>query len=119
VIAQVLATGRPIELAGLDHSRWQLCVPYPIQDDDKHQLFVEEAIADEKDHDSAIATASLALDRPRSSPELHLMADTPLFCGWSLDGLQSHAEHEAETLGDLLYRRLTKRLRSGQQAIKR
>ena len=28
---QVLATGRPIELAGLDHSRWQLCVPFQFK----------------------------------------------------------------------------------------
>lgn len=107
---QVLATGRPIELAGLDYSRWQLCVPFPIQDDDKHQLFVEEAIADGKDRDSAIATASLALDRLRSTPELHSMADTPLFCRLLFDGLQTGTEHETETLGDLLYQLLTKRL---------
>ena len=107
---QVLATGRPIELAGLDHSRWQLCVPFPIQDDDKHQLFVEEALADGKDRDSAIATASHALDRLRSTPELHLMADTPLFCRLLFEGLQSGTEHETETLGDLLYQLLTKRL---------
>ena len=94
---QVLATGRPIELAGLDHSRWQLCVPFPIQDDDKHQLFVEEAIADGKDRDSAISTASLALNRLRSMPELYLMADTPLFCRLLFDGLQSGTEHETET----------------------
>lgn len=107
---QVLATGRPIELAGLDHSSWQLCVPFPIQDDDKHKLFVEEAIADGRDRDSAIATASLALDRLRSTPELHLMADTPLFCRLLFDGLQCGIEHETETLGDLLYQLLTKRL---------
>ncbi|HZQ23313.1 MAG TPA: metallophosphoesterase [Terriglobales bacterium] len=108
---QVLATGRPIELAGLDHSRWQLCVPYPIQDDDKHQLFVEEAIADGKEGDSAISTASLALNRLRSTPELYLMADTPLFCRLLFGGLQSGTEHETETLGDLLYQLLTKRLK--------
>jgi hypothetical protein len=108
---QVLATGRPIELAGLDHSRWQLCVPYPIHDDDKHELFVEEAIADGKEGDSAISTASLALSRLRSTPELYLMADTPLFCRLLFDGLQSGTEHETETLGDLLYQLLTKRLK--------
>ena len=107
---QVLATGRPIELAGLDHSRWQLCVPFPLQDDDKHQFFVEEAIADGKGRDSAIAAASLALDRLRSTPELYLMADTPLFCRLLFDGLQSGTDHETETLGDLLYQLLTKRL---------
>lgn len=108
---QVLATGRPIELAGLDHKKWQLCVPFPIQDDDKHRLFVEEAIADGKERDSAISAASLALDRLRASPELHLMADTPLFCRLLFDGLQSGTEHETETLGDLLYQLLTKRLK--------
>jgi len=108
---QVLATGRPIELAGLDHSRWQLCVPFPIQDDDKHRLFVEEAVADGKERDSAISAASLALDRLRATPELHLMADTPLFCRLLFDGLQSGTEHETETLGDLLYQLLTKRLK--------
>ena len=82
----------------------------PIQDDDKHQLFVEEAIADGKEPDSAISTASLALDRLRSTPELYLMADTPLFCRLLFDGLQSGTEHETETLGDLLYQLLTKRL---------
>jgi predicted MPP superfamily phosphohydrolase len=107
----VLATGRPIELAGLDYSRWQLCLPFPIQDDDKHQLFVEEAIADGKKRDSAISAASLALDRLRATPELHLMADTPLFCRLLFDGLQSGTEHETETLGDLLYQLLTKRLK--------
>ena len=108
---QVLATGRPIELAGLDHGRWQICVPFPIQDDDRHQLFVEEAIADGKERDSAIWAASLALDRLRASPELHLIADTPLFCRLLFDGLQTGTEHETETLGDLLYQLLTKRLK--------
>jgi hypothetical protein len=108
--AQVLATGRPIELAGLDHSRWQLCLPFPIQDDDMHQLFVEEGIAEGKVRDSAISTATLALNRLRSTPELYLMADTPLFCRLLFDGLQSGTEHETETLGDLLYKLLTKRL---------
>ena len=108
---QVLATGRPVELAGLDHTRWQLCLPYPIQDDDKHQLFVEEATADGKKDNDAISTASLALNRLRSSPELYMMADTPLFCRLLFDGLQSGTEHETETLGDLLYQLLTKRLK--------
>src|SRR5208337_3387558 len=108
---QVLATGRPIELAGLDHGRWQICVPFPIQDDDRHELFVEEAIADGKERDSAIWAASLALDRLRASPELHLIADTPLFCRLLFDGLQTGTEHETETLGDLLYQLLTKRLK--------
>lgn len=108
---QVLATGRPIELAGLDHSRWQVCVPFPIQDEDKHQLFVEEAAADGKDTDDAIATATLALERLRSTPELHMMADTPLFCRLLFEGLQNETEHPSETIGDLLYELLTKRLK--------
>jgi predicted phosphodiesterase len=108
---QVLATGRPIELAGLDHSRWQLCVPCPIQDDDKYQLFLEEALADGKDSDTAVSTATSALNRLRSTPELHLMADTPLFCCLLFEGLQSGTERETETLGDLLYQLLTKRLK--------
>jgi predicted MPP superfamily phosphohydrolase len=108
---QVLATGRPIELAGLDHSRWQLCVPFPVQDDDKHQLFVEEAIADGREPDSAISAASRALERLRAAPELYLMADTPLFCRLLFDGLESGTEHGSETLGDLLYQLLAKRLK--------
>ena len=75
-----------------------------------HQLFVEEGIAEGKVRDSAISTATLALNRLRSTPELYQLADTPLFCRLLFDGLQSGTEHETETLGDLLYKLLTKRL---------
>jgi hypothetical protein len=107
---QVLATGRPVELAGLDYEKWQLCSPVPVQDDDKLQFFIEEAIADGKDQDSAIAIATSALTRLRALPELHSLADTPLFCKLLFDQLQSQEQQEVLTLGDLLYRLLGKRL---------
>jgi hypothetical protein len=107
---QVLATGRPVELSGLDYGKWQLCSPVPVQDDDKLQFFTEEATADGKDLDSAIAIATSALARLRAMPELHSLADTPLFCKLLFDQLQSQEQHEVPTLGDLLYRLLGKRL---------
>jgi predicted MPP superfamily phosphohydrolase len=107
---QVLATGRPVELAGLDYAKWQLCTPVPAQDDDKLQLFIEEAVADGKEQDSAIAVATTALARLRALPELHSLADTPLFCKLLFDQLQSQEQLETLTLGDLLYPLLGKRL---------
>jgi predicted MPP superfamily phosphohydrolase len=108
--AQVVATGRPVELAGFDYGKWQVCSPLPVQDDDKLLFFAGEAIADGRDEDSAIATATTALQRLRALPELHFLADTPLFCRLLFDQLQKQEQDEIPTLGDLLYKLLGKRL---------
>ena len=106
---EVLATGRPIELQGLDHAKWQLCSPVPIHDDDKFQFFVEEGLANGENEDTAAVNATTALERLRSLPELHLSADTPLFCRL-LFGQLKDGQQDALTLGDLLYGLLTERL---------
>ena len=77
---RIVATGRPIELQGLDYGKWQLCTPLPTDDDDKLQFFVEESLAEGNDQDVAIIVAASALERLQAVTELHNMADTPLFC---------------------------------------
>lgn len=107
---QVMATGRPVELGTLDYGRWQLCTPFPVQDDDKLQLFIEEALADGNAEDSALSIATDAIERLRAIPELHLIADTPLFCRLIFDELRRQDLENIQTLGDLLYGILGKRL---------
>ena len=107
--ALVLATGRPAELSGVDYARWQLCVPAVLTDEDRLTFFAEEAMADGLASDRANNLAITALGSLRASPELHTLANTPLFCRILFEELSRHSSGSS-TLGDLLCNLVKQRL---------
>jgi calcineurin-like phosphoesterase family protein len=107
---QVLATGRPVELAGVDYAKWQLCTPATLTDGERLNFFVEEALADGKPFEDAKLIATVALERLRGLPDLNSLATTPLFCRLLLKQLGSRPPGKAPTLGDLLYELIRERL---------
>jgi hypothetical protein len=107
--ALILATGRPVELSGVDYARWQLCVPAALTDQDRLTFFAEEAMADGLATDSANNLAITALGNLRASPELHTLANTPLVCRILFEELSKHSSGSS-TLGDLLCDLIKQRL---------
>ena len=107
---QVLATGRPVELAGVAYANWQLCTAATLNDDEKFSFFAEEALADGNPFQNAQTFAMAALERLRSVPDLNSLATTPLFCRLLFKQLSARSPHKAPTLGDLLYELIRERL---------
>jgi predicted MPP superfamily phosphohydrolase len=107
---QVIATGRPVELAGVDYARWQVCVPESLTDGERLKFFVEEALADGTDAANAEILAASALDKLRASPDLHALASTPLFCRLLFRQLGRDSNDRSSTLGDLLFNLIRQRL---------
>jgi hypothetical protein len=107
---QVLATGRPVELAGIDYAKWQVCAPAPLTDDERLAFFAEEALADGKHLEEADNLSTAALHKLRSLPDLHSLASTPLFCRLLFKQLGARLPGEAPTLGDLFYELVRERL---------
>lgn len=105
---RVLATGRPVELQGVDYGQWQVAVVPPVNDDERLALLYNEARASGLDADAAKEDAERRRRWLRSHPELVAVATTPLF----LRMLRPHLEGVAteRTLGDLLYDVLLSRI---------
>jgi hypothetical protein len=107
---QVVATGRPVELLGVDYSSWQVCSTSPLADEQKLNLFVEEALADGMPLKEAQASGNLALRELQKLPDLHSVATTPLFCRLLFSKLLQNGPTSRATLGDLLYELVKQRL---------
>jgi len=108
--SQVLATGRPVELTGVNYARWQLCTTAPLTDDEKLNFFAGEAIADGQSEEDANAVASAALRTLCSLPDVHSLAVTPLFCRVLFRQLGKFLSGTGLTLGDLLHALVKERL---------
>lgn len=108
--SQVLATGRPVELLGVNYSRWQICTTAPLTDDEKFSFFAAEAVADGDNEHGAHAAASAALQTLRGLAEIHSLAVTPLFCRLLFRRLRLYRSGAALTLGDLLYELVRERV---------
>jgi len=107
---QVLATGRPVELVGLDYSKWQVSTTAPLADAEKLALFVQEGLADGNGPEEAHSIARVALGTLQGNADLSLIATTPLFCRLLFKHLAQSAQDPSTTLGDLLYVVLKERL---------
>ena len=117
---RVVATGRPVELRGLDYGRWQVAVVPALGEDEQRTLLYNEALAEGMDDEAAGQDANRRLDKLRSHPELTAVATTPLF----LRMLRPHLVkgEGGRTLGELLYDVLLGRLgdwgeREGRSAV--
>lgn len=105
---RVIATGRPVELMGLNYNYWQCLEILPLTSAEKQQLLVNEAVADGNDLPQAEADAQERLRVLQEHTELLSIADTPLTIRLLRPALNENAKQKS--LGDLLYDLLQERL---------
>jgi len=108
----VVATGRPVELAGVDYGSWQRLIVPELDQGQKLQLLKNEALASEVASESnALDLARHAMRRLRENPLLDAVANTPLATRLLFGPLtRSEEQLSSPTLGDLLHTLLLERL---------
>lgn len=105
---RVIATGRPVELMGLNYNYWQCLEILPLTTAEKRQLLVNEAVADGNNLPQAEADAQERMRVLQEHSELLSIADTPLTIRLLHPALNEDAKQKS--LGDLLYDLLQERL---------
>lgn len=106
--AQVLVTGRPIELTGVSYESWGLCHLRRLADAEKEAIFRAEAIADGSTLSEANEIAKRRLGVLKQHPMLDEIANTALAVRLLYPRL--HGAVETQSIGDLLYDLLISRL---------
>lgn len=99
----VVATGRPVELAGVSFRDWQVIYPAQLSDQDKQALLKYEALAEGKPEVEATRTAEVLYAKLYGMPVVNAVATTPLFVRLLYSRLSQVKAGEAITIGDLLY----------------
>lgn len=107
---QVLATGRPVELQGVNYENWKLLSTAILIDEDRLHLFKEEAMGNGKNLPEANDLADRLLRKLKSIPTLYAISNSPLSLRLLCLNLFEGDESEANTLGDLLSKLLGDRL---------
>lgn len=113
---QVLATGRPVELQGVNYGDWKLLSAADLIDEERFRLFEEEAVSDGKPRKEAKDIANLLLKKLKSTPSLYFLANSPLSIRLLYPSLSEEAESVSVTLGDLISKLIRDRM--GQWAAK-
>ncbi len=103
-----IASGRPIELAGLDYSQWQLLMIDALKPDDTRQLLLNESISAIPNREEAEEDAKKRNQILLRSPDLRAVTATPLMVRLLWPYLEG--SYSDETVGSLLYNLLSKRL---------
>lgn len=107
--AQVLATGRPIELAGISYENWGLARLNRLSDATKRAIFQAEALAEGYSLPEATERSRTQLSSLKKHPALDELAGTPLAARLLSSRLHGTAS-AADSIGDLLYELLIERL---------
>ena len=105
---RIIATGRPIELQGLNYNRWQCLEMLPLSNEEQFDLFFNEAIALEMTATQAKKDASARMLLLKQTPELLSIATTPLTVRLLRPSLENTGV--SKSIGDLLYELLLERL---------
>lgn len=118
---QILATGRPVELRGVNFEDWELLSTLPLDDAERRRLFEEEASADGRSVSETKEIATRLLQKLGSLSSVDSLATSPLIVRLLYTRLLALQEGATITLGDLLYELLKERLggwsvRSGVQS---
>jgi len=108
--AQVLATGRPVELAGVTYETWGLSRLGRLSDTDKMAIFEAEAVADGDSVADATESAKRRMSSLKKYPALDELASTPLAVRLLYFKLDDKTLPVAGSIGDLLYELLLERL---------
>jgi hypothetical protein len=118
--AQILATGRPIELAGVSYESWGLCRLERLGDSEKEAIFRAEALADGRATAQADELAKQLLGLLKNHPPLDELASTALAARLLYPRLRGTVDPAAQSIGDLLYDLLIGRLGAwSEQELKR
>ena len=107
---QVLATARPIELAGVNYSDWQVVATVPLREAEKVELLRAEAVAEGFSHPDALEHARKLARSLQSLPLLEQVADSPLAIRLLYPRLARMTSTQSLTLGDLLFNLAKERL---------
>jgi len=107
--AQVIATGRPVELAGVSYASWGLCRLDRLSDADKLAVLTAEAAA-VGPNERAAEIGEKRLGALKKYPALEELASTPLAVRLLYSRLEGDILPAADSLGDLLYELLMERL---------
>ncbi|OEU66083.1 MAG: hypothetical protein BBJ57_04430 [Desulfobacterales bacterium PC51MH44] len=107
---QVLATGRPVELQGVNYGNWKLLSTAILTDEDRLHLFKEEVMGDGKNLQEANDLADRLLRKLKSTPTLYAISNSPLSIRLLYPNLFEGDESGANTLGDLLSKLIEDRL---------
>jgi hypothetical protein len=107
---QILATGRPVELAGISYDQWELCRTVGLLDHAKREIFQREAVADGYTPEDAISVARSKFAILKNHPTLDSLANTPLAVRLICTKLSSLEEGKEVSLGGLLADLLIERL---------
>lgn len=105
---RVIATGRPIELKGLDYSEWQCLEMISLSSNEREEILFHEAIADGLETYEAKKDSKTRLKILVENNELNGIATTPLILRLLRPHLTKNARNK--TLGDLLYDIIQQRL---------
>jgi len=105
---RVIATGRPIELQGLNYSRWQCLEMWPLSHEEQFDLLFNEAIASKLTLEQAKNDANTRLSFLKQNPELLSIASMPLTVRLLRPYLQDTGQKKS--VGDLLYDVIQERL---------
>ena len=108
--AQILVTGRPVELAGTSYERWGLCRIGRLSEQEKGALFKEEALAGGCAPEEAPDVAQRCLAMLKRQPALDELASTPLAARLLYPKLATPAAESAMSTADLLDELLAGRL---------
>ena len=108
---QIIATGRPVELLGVNYEAWQILSTITLTDDEKFQLLEAEALANSETGSDAKEEAEGLFRRLKNFPILDSLATTPLTVRLLHSQLLSvQQDRTSRTLGDLLYQLTKERL---------
>jgi hypothetical protein len=107
-VLRVIATGRPIELQGLNYNRWQCLEMRPLSNEEQFDLLFNEAVASNLTAELAKNDANTRLSFLKQNPELLSIATTPLTVRLLRPYLKNTGQKKS--VGDLLYDVIHERL---------
>ena len=107
---RIIATGRPIELAGLNYRSWQCLAMFPLTNQELNEILINEALADGLSVSQANEDSKNRMRFLNDRPELLGVTTTPL----SIRLIRPYLNEEIKnkSLGDLIYDIILERLGS-------
>jgi hypothetical protein len=100
---QVIATARPIEIAGVSYADWKIVHTLPLDSSSKKEILRQELIADNIPHELLEEKLIMTYNVLKENTQLDSLASTPLALRLICKSIDKLATRSDITLGDLLY----------------
>jgi predicted MPP superfamily phosphohydrolase len=107
---QVVATGRPVELQGVNFENWNVVLVAPLNENDKHSFVKEELVSQGHNESEASQISQDLIRKLKKYPDLNNLTNTPLIIRLIVPKLQKNDTEEFLSLGDFLYELINERL---------